>query len=381
MSKPRAAGSSKAARGKGSSSNQVSKKQPKDATSMAPIIVALFNHKGGVSKTTTAFNLGWALADRGHSVLLVDADPQCNLTGMTLELSGQIDLAQFYDKQPTANLYNALQPAFSGSPKALQPADIASTKHERLKLLAGHIDLATYEPELSMAHKLIEAMPVLQNLPGAFGHLLRITAKHHAIDFVLVDMSPSVGALNQNILMQSDYFIVPTSPDFFCAMAIDSLARIIPSWHSTATLLRRMNHRLTYRMPEHFPKFVGMLSQRYRPRAKKPAQAFQAWINEIVARVSKVLVPELTKIDMSIDLQEFVKYAPNRKPYELAQIADFNSLIAHSQEHATPVFALTDDQLSSVGVVLEQKTSSRDAFLATFQALAATVEHLCVPRQ
>jgi len=46
--------------------------------------IALFNHKGGVSKTTTAFNLGWALAANGRRVVLVDADPQCNLTGLIL---------------------------------------------------------------------------------------------------------------------------------------------------------------------------------------------------------------------------------------------------------------------------------------------------------
>ena len=50
---------------------------------MIPLI-SLFNHKGGVSKTTTAFNLGWAMADRGKRVLIVDADPQCNLTGTVL---------------------------------------------------------------------------------------------------------------------------------------------------------------------------------------------------------------------------------------------------------------------------------------------------------
>jgi chromosome partitioning protein len=47
-------------------------------------LISLFNHKGGVSKTTTAFNLGWAMADRGKRVLIVDADPQCNLTGTVL---------------------------------------------------------------------------------------------------------------------------------------------------------------------------------------------------------------------------------------------------------------------------------------------------------
>jgi cellulose biosynthesis protein BcsQ len=49
-------------------------------------IITLFNHKGGVSKTTTAFNLGWMLARKNQRVLLVDCDPQCNLTGMVLGL-------------------------------------------------------------------------------------------------------------------------------------------------------------------------------------------------------------------------------------------------------------------------------------------------------
>ena len=54
--------------------------------------IALFNHKGGVSKPTTTFNLGWMLATKGHSVVLVDADPQCNLTGMVLGYKGPTEL-------------------------------------------------------------------------------------------------------------------------------------------------------------------------------------------------------------------------------------------------------------------------------------------------
>lgn len=55
----------------------------------APLVkvIAMFNNKGGVSKTTTTFNLGWMLAARGHRVVMADADPQCNLTGMVLDLT------------------------------------------------------------------------------------------------------------------------------------------------------------------------------------------------------------------------------------------------------------------------------------------------------
>jgi chromosome partitioning protein len=133
---------------------------------MDPKLISLFNHKGGASKTTTAFNLGWALADSGLDVLLVDADPQCNLTGMALELSGIDELESFYTENPNSNIYAALQPAFAGTPATLKSATPSSTKHPRLKLLAGHIDVALYEPELAMAHKLTTAMPVLQNLPA-----------------------------------------------------------------------------------------------------------------------------------------------------------------------------------------------------------------------
>lgn len=56
--------------------------------------IALFNHKGGVSKTTTTFNLGWMLADKGKRVMIVDCDPQCNLTDMDLrnQIAHEADL-------------------------------------------------------------------------------------------------------------------------------------------------------------------------------------------------------------------------------------------------------------------------------------------------
>ena len=52
-----------------------------------PHQIAFFNHKGGVAKTTSAFNIGWKLAELGSKVMLADCDPQCNLTGLVLEYS------------------------------------------------------------------------------------------------------------------------------------------------------------------------------------------------------------------------------------------------------------------------------------------------------
>lgn len=74
-----------------------------------PVLIALFNHKGGVSKTTTAFNLGWAMAERGKRVRIVDGDPQCNLTGTVLGFDGVGDFTAFYAENPDANISDCLE--------------------------------------------------------------------------------------------------------------------------------------------------------------------------------------------------------------------------------------------------------------------------------
>lgn len=340
---------------------------------MSTPIICFFNHKGGVSKTTTTFNVGWAMADSGHDVMLVDADPQCNLTGMALEMSGIDELAALYESERNANIYHALLPAFGGNPEKITPANLIDTRHPKLKLLAGHIDVSAFESELAMAHKLLGAMPVLQNLPGALGHLIRITATERKSSVVLVDMSPSVGSLNQNIFLQSDYFVVPTSPDFFCLMAIDSLARILPEWARSADFIRSAQSNSIYKIPSQNPKFIGMLSQRYRPRAKKPASNFQDWIEKIVNRTNEKLVPALSASKMAIDKGAFESVVGSGSSYQLAQIADFNSLIAKSQEHATPVFALSDDQLMQRGKILQRMQHQREDFKQSFMKLSGDI--------
>ena len=338
---------------------------------MAPLI-SLFNHKGGVSKTTTAFNLGWAMADRGKRVLIVDGDPQCNLTGTVLGFNSINDFADFYQSEPNSNISDCLVPIFEGTGAQLESADAVPTTNGNLFLLPGNIDLAEHETQISVALSASTAIPALQNIPGAPSALLRKTAEKHEIDVVIVDMSPSVGALNQCLLMGSDYFIVPVSPDYYCKQAVTSLARVLPRWNSVVEPFR--NASLVYPLPQSPPKFCGIISQRYRPRLRKPAQSFQRWIDVIKKTVSDDLVPELKKVKMSITLSEFQSAAPGDTPYNLVNIADFNSLIAQSQKHNKPVFALSDEEIQQAGIILGTMGVSRDAFKMEFDRLANSVE-------
>lgn len=338
---------------------------------MAPII-SLFNHKGGVSKTTTAFNLGWALGLRGKKVLIVDGDPQCNLTGTVLGFDGIDDFSDFYKKCPDANISDCLTPIFKATGTPLNAANITSTANPNLFLLAGNIELAENETQIAVALSTSAAIPALQNIPGAITALLRKTADHHKIDVVIIDMSPSVGALNQCFLMGSDYFIVPTSPDYYCNQAISSLSRVLPRWNAGVAPFRHSG--IVHPFPNTPPRFCGIISQRYRPRLGNPAYSFQQWIDTIKKTVLTEFVPALNAQGMVLSVKDFNASAPADTPYNLVNIADFNSLIAQSQKHSTPVFALTDQQIEQVGVILETMKKSRDEFAKCFDTLANSVE-------
>lgn len=171
-----------------------------------PTTIAFFNNKGGVSKTTTCFNVGWMLAERGHKVVMVDADPQCNLTGMVLDLRAEDALDRFYAENPQRNLKDALEPAFASRPKPLQPVDCVEVSGcEGLYLIPGHVGLAEDEVSLGIAQQLSESVQALKNLPGSFRHLFDLTAQAYSADYVLLDLSPGLGSINQNLVTTAEY--------------------------------------------------------------------------------------------------------------------------------------------------------------------------------
>ncbi|WP_204376016.1 ParA family protein [Hymenobacter coccineus] len=158
--------------------------------------VAIFNHKGGVSKTTTTFNLGWILAEQGKRVIIVDADPQCNLTGMILGYN-KTELEAFYKKPGINNLRDGLAPAFKSQPRLIEPVEcIEVAGRKGLFLLPGHINLAEYEITLGIAQQLSGTIVTVRNLPSAADYLFAETAKKYDADYLIIDMSPSVSSIN-----------------------------------------------------------------------------------------------------------------------------------------------------------------------------------------
>ncbi|AZA49387.1 cobyrinic acid a,c-diamide synthase [Chryseobacterium carnipullorum] len=338
--------------------------------------IAMFNHKGGVSKTTTTFNLGWKLSELGYKVLIVDTDPQCNLTGLCLSLTNDANFEEFYQQSGISNLKSALDPIFSGNLQPLLPATCYEfPNRDGLYLLPGHINVSDFDVTISIAQELTGSLRLVQNVPGAINELLRLTTERYEFDYILIDMSPSVSATNANLLMLSDYFMIPCSPDYFCNMAISSLTEVLPNWNATYQTIKTHPafNDAVYKFPNTTPKFIGTIQQRYRPRNGEPARSFQSWINIINNNVINRLVPALRANNMIIEEERFTELVLPEEPYNLINIADFNSLIAQSQQHNTPIFRLTNQQINQAGQVLDNMVISRDGFNKTFTTFANAV--------
>lgn len=332
--------------------------------------LAFFNHKGGVSKTTSVFHISWKLAELGYRILMVDCDPQCNLTGLVLNYNHDQEYPfESTGNESPKNIRHGLAPAFDGRPVLLKPVETPEIPQcPGLYLLPGHVAFSENESSLSIAHELSTSLSVMQNIPGSLRYLFQITAESIEADIIVIDMSPSLGSINQNLLTTSEYFIVPMAPDFFSAMALRSLSRVLPRWMTWSRAVAKQDilKEAAYPWPEITPNYVGSIVQNYRKRARgggepRPTKAYQNWFDELKEVKAKTLIPALKAEGMlagsrkyrnaDIDLDEF-----------LMEIPDFNSLIAFAQNLQKPVFALDKNDIQARGTVADVQLANRNHF-------------------
>ena len=157
-------------------------------------IITLSNHKGGVGKTTSSINIGAGLNKLGKKVLLIDLDPQANLS----QSLGVVDAEK--------NIYGALRGFYKLTP---------------IKILKG-LDLIPSTLELSGAE--IEMI----GEPGR-EYILKQTIKpiKHKYDFIIIDSPPSLGLLTINSLTASDEVIIPLQAQFLALQGLVKLMEVI----------------------------------------------------------------------------------------------------------------------------------------------------------
>lgn len=316
-------------------------------------VIAMFNHKGGVSKTTTTFHLAWKLARLGKRVLMVDADPQCNLTGLTLGIGDYDSLFQFYDSRRNNDIFSALAPVFrmtTGLNKDIASLDTTPVdRNENLRLLAGHVRFSEFDVQVATAVTTSENIPVLTDFIGAFNKLIRGAADTMDADIVLIDMGPSISSTNMCLLMGADKFIIPTYPDFYCYQAMDSLADVFPKWAEKTKSFKQSGV-----LPRNNPQMLGVISSNYRvyttdkeAEQKTMTAEFKKWAEKIKKITNERLVPALDSYNMVIARDVFEKNVVYDSPYNLANIQDLNNLMALHQKLSKPVYEITEAEYGS----------------------------------
>ena len=352
-------------------------------------VISLYSHKGGVSKTTTSFHLAWKLADLGLNVLLADLDPQCNLTSYVVGAADNEEkLIEIYKSKEYENIYDKLEPIVSGSGDITAATKLIPSKHPKIKLLAGSLKLADFDVFISFALSSNQTLPFTSPLVGALNHCIRATARAGDFDVVILDLSPSASAFNRSVLMSSDYFIVPTSPEFFSLESLKSMGNMLAAWSDDFLKFRKSQK---YPLPEKAPKFLGIISQRFSlttsrmedgdssTSTDRMAKRFRMWLGEI-QNESKNLAQSLRNKDanMSVSSKEFQDAVDGaEEPYNLISISDFRSLAPLSQKYSKPVFALEDRELESSGAVQTVDKKRRGDFDELFSKLALRVATLC----
>jgi chromosome partitioning protein len=163
-------------------------------------IVALANQKGGVGKTTTAVNLGAALAELGHRILLIDLDPQANATS-SFGLQGADE----------TGLYDPLLGGASITEKILP------TRRDGLFIVPADIDLAGAEVEIAR-------MP---NHLTRLAETLKPLQDDSTFDFVLLDCPPSLGILMSNALAAADELLTPIQCEYFALEGLVKIVRLV----------------------------------------------------------------------------------------------------------------------------------------------------------
>lgn len=190
--------------------------------------ICFFNNKGGVGKTTLVANLAAQLAlNIGQRILVVDVDPQCNLTQYLLS-DKEFD-ATYRDENPSKTIFDIIQPLSMGKGYSSK-LPIRTIDSFGVDLIAGDPRLALKEDLLAQDWRDAKAGGTRGlRTTFIFAELISRTAGNY--DFIFFDMGPSLGAINRSVLLSADYFIVPMSIDIFSMWAVKNIGQALSIWH------------------------------------------------------------------------------------------------------------------------------------------------------
>jgi chromosome partitioning protein len=290
----------------------------------APII-AFFNNKGGVGKTSLVYHLAWMYSDLGVRVLAADLDPQANLT------------AAFIDEDELGELWEGEFPTIARcvDPLVQATGDIgeARTKEisDNLALLLGDLALSAFEGHLSDAWpRCPDSDPQAFRIMSAFYRIMQNAAQANGAGVILMDLGPNLGAINRAALIAADYVVFPLSGDLFSLQGLRNLGPTLAKWRQGWTERIAKNPVQGLLLPEGRMQPAGYIVLQHSVRLDRPVKAYDQWIARIPATYCKYVEER--------DPPEGLTLAND--PRCLALLKHYGSLMPMAQEARKPMFHL-----------------------------------------
>ena len=294
---------------------------------MSTTVIAFFNNKGGVGKTSLVYHLACLYADVGVRVVAADLDPQANLTAAFLD---EDRLEQLWpDGNHPQTIFGAVQPLVRGVGDIAQP--YYELIDDRLAFLAGDLALSGFEDQLSEVWpKCMDRDERAFRVISAFWRLLQNAAGRHEADTILIDLGPNLGAINRAALIAADYVIVPLAPDLFSLQGLRNLGPTLRRWRQEWQERLSKNPAPDLALPIGRMQPAGYIVLQHSIRLDRPVKAYNRWIGRIPQSYRNDLLnePGGAKITVEDD------------PHRLALLKHYQSLMPLAQEARKPMFNL-----------------------------------------
>lgn len=194
-------------------------------------VIAISNHKGGVGKTTSTINIGAGLLSYGKRVLLIDLDPQANLS-QSLGITA-----------PEATIYGAIKGEYPATPITILTGEDVRNRHsDKPERVRGALNLVTSVSRLDIIPASLDLSGAEVELNGEAGreYILSevLEPLRSSYDYILIDSPPSLGLLTVNAFTASDEVFIPVQAQYLALQGLSKLIEVIDK------IRKRVNKRL-----------------------------------------------------------------------------------------------------------------------------------------
>jgi chromosome partitioning protein len=322
---------------------------------MSVPIIAFFNNKGGVGKTSLVYHLAWMYADLGLKVLAADLDPQANLSAAFLDEDRLEEL--WPNNEDPHTVFGAIQPLLRGTGDIadphLEPVD------DGLALLAGDLLLSGFEDELSSQWPdCLSRKERAFRVISAFWRIIQKAAAARNTDLVLVDLGPNLGAINRAALIACDHVVVPLSPDLFSLQGLRNLGPKLRSWREQWQERLGKNPKTDLSLPAGEMRPLGYIVLQHSVRLDRPVKAYDRWIARIPSEYRRAVLDQ--------DATQGVQVTND--PHCLALLKHYRSLMPMAQDARKPMFHLKPADGAIGSHFQAAQSCERD-----FRSLASTI--------